>query len=87
MQVDHIFVKTKAEAEDVYAQVTAPGATEKDFLALAKQVSIDPSVKQNSGSLGSAVASTYTPEFAAAVHRRWSRARSRSPCTASSDGT
>ncbi len=67
VQVDHILVKTKAEAENVYAQVTAPGATEKDFLALAKQVSIDPSVKQNSGSLGSAVASTYTPEFAAAV--------------------
>ncbi len=67
VQVDHILVKTKAEAEDVYAQVTAPGSTEKDFLALAKQVSIDPSVKQNSGSLGSAVASTYAPEFAAAV--------------------
>jgi parvulin-like peptidyl-prolyl isomerase len=67
VQVDHILVKTKAEAENVYAQVTAPGATEKDFLALAKQVSIDPSVKQNSGSLGSAAASTYAPEFAAAV--------------------
>lgn len=67
VQVDHILVKTKAEAEDVYAQVTAPGATEKDFLALAKQVSIDPSVKQNSGSLGSAVASTYTAAFATAV--------------------
>jgi foldase protein PrsA len=67
VQVDHILVKTKAEAQDVYAQVTAPGATEKDFLALAKKVSIDPSVKQNSGSLGSAVASTYTPPFADAV--------------------
>ena len=32
-----------------------------------KRVSIDPSVKQNSGSLGSAVASTYTAAFAAAV--------------------
>ena len=67
VQVDHILVKTKAEAQDVYAQVTAPGATEQDFLALAKQVSTDPSVKQNSGSLGSAVAATYTPAFAAAV--------------------
>ena len=67
VQVDHILVKTKAEAEDAYAKVTAPGATEKDFLALAKQVSIDPSVKQNSGSLGSAVASTYTAAFADAV--------------------
>ena len=67
MQVDHILVKTEAEADDVYAQVTAPGATEQDFLDLAKEVSIDPSVKQNSGSLGSAVASTYVPEFGAAA--------------------
>ena len=44
-----------------------PGATEQDFLDLAKEVSIDPSAKQNSGSLGSAVASTYVPEFAAAA--------------------
>ena len=67
VQVDHILVKTKGEADEVYAQVTAPGATEQDFLDLAKEVSIDPSAKQNSGSLGSAVASTYVPEFAAAA--------------------
>ena len=67
VQVDHILVETKAEADDVYAQVTAPGATEQDFLDLAKEVSIDPSAKQNSGSLGSAVASTYVPEFGAAA--------------------
>ena len=53
VQVDHILVKTKAEADEVYAQVTAPGATEQDFLDLAKEVSIDPtSAKQNSGALG-----------------------------------
>ena len=67
VQADHILVKTEAEAQDVYDQVTAPGATRDDFLALAKEVSIDPSAKQNSGSLGSAVAATYVPEFAAAV--------------------
>ena len=67
VQVDHILVKTEAEAKDVYAQVTAPDATEQDFLDLAKEVSIDPSVEQNSGSLGSAVASTYVPEFGAAA--------------------
>jgi parvulin-like peptidyl-prolyl isomerase len=67
VQVDHILVKTKTEAEDIYAQVTAPGATEQDFLDLAKQVSTDPSVDQNSGSLGSAVASTYVPPFSAAI--------------------
>lgn len=67
VQVDHILVKTKAEAQAAYAQVTAPGATEQDFLDLAKQISIDPSVKQNSGSLGSAVAATYVPEFGVAA--------------------
>jgi len=67
VQADHILVKTEAEAQDVYQQVTAPGATRDDFLALAKKVSIDPSAAQNSGSLGSAVAATYDPDFAAAV--------------------
>ena len=67
VQAEHILVKTEAEAQDVYQQVTAPGFTDKDFLALAKQVSIDPGVKQNSGSLGSAVASTYAPAFGEAV--------------------
>ncbi len=67
VQVEHILVKTEAEAQDVYQQVTAPGATDKDFQALAKEVSTDPSAKQNGGSLGSAVASTYVPEFGEAV--------------------
>jgi foldase protein PrsA len=67
VQVDHILVKTKAEADQVYRQVTKPGATEQDFLDLAKKVSIDPSAAQNSGSLGSAVASTYVPEFGQAA--------------------
>ena len=67
VQVDHILVETKAEADDAHAQVTAPGATEQDFLDLAKEVSIDPSAADNSGSLGSAVASTYVPEFQAAI--------------------
>lgn len=67
IQVDHILVETEAEAQDVYRQVTAPGATEQDFLDLAKEVSIDPSAEQNSGSLGSAVAGTYVPEFAEAA--------------------
>src|SRR5438093_1501403 len=48
---DHIVVKTEAEAETVYQQVTRPGATRADFLKLAKQVSIDPSVAQNFGAL------------------------------------
>lgn len=67
VQVDHILVKTKAEADDVYAQVTAPGATEQDFLDLAKEVSTDPTAADNSGSLGSAAATTYVAPFSAAV--------------------
>lgn len=64
IQVDHILLKTQAEAQKVYQQVTVPGVTEQDFLDLAKKVSIDPTVGQNSGSLGSATASQYVPEFA-----------------------
>ncbi|HEX6130417.1 MAG TPA: peptidylprolyl isomerase [Actinomycetota bacterium] len=67
VQVDHVLLETRQEAEDVYADVTAPGATRDDFLAIAKERSIDPSAEQNSGSLGSAVASTYVPEFSAAA--------------------
>lgn len=67
IQVDQILVKTKAEADQVYAQVTVPGATEQDFQALARQVSIDPSAAQNGGSLGSAVASGFVRPFAEAA--------------------
>src|SRR5262245_33348428 len=67
LTVDHILVKTKAEAEDVYRQVTAPGATRDDFLALAKDVSIDPSAKQNSGALPASPASQYVQPFADAA--------------------
>ena len=66
--VDHILVKTKAEAEDVYRQVTAPGVTRADFLTLAKNVSIDPSAAQNSGALPPATpASKFVKPFADAA--------------------
>jgi len=67
LTVDHILVKTKAEAEQVYRHVTAPGATREDFLALAKKVSIDPSAKQNSGALPATPASSYATAFADAA--------------------
>jgi foldase protein PrsA len=67
VQVEHILVDTKAEAEDVYQQVTAPGATDETFHTLAKQVSTDTTSAKNGGSLGSAVASTYVPEFGEAA--------------------
>jgi PPIC-type PPIASE domain/SurA-like N-terminal domain len=65
--VDHILVKTKAEAEDVYRQVTAPGATRADFLKLAKNVSIDPTAAQNSGALPATPASKFVKPFADAA--------------------
>ena len=67
IDVDHILLKTRAQAERAYKQVTAPGANEKTFLALAKKISIDPSAQQNSGALGSSIAGGYVPEFGAAA--------------------
>ena len=67
VEVDHILVETQEEADEIYEQVTARGSTRDDFLALAEERSIDPSAAQNSGSLGSAPASTYVPEFANAA--------------------
>jgi parvulin-like peptidyl-prolyl isomerase len=64
---DHILVKTKAEAESVYQQVTRPGATRADFLKLAKQVSIDPSAAQNSGELPATAATKFPKSFALAA--------------------
>ena len=67
LTVDHILVKTKAEADNVYQQVTAPGATRADFLNLAKQVSIDGSVTQNSGALAATPATKFVKPFADAA--------------------
>jgi PPIC-type PPIASE domain len=67
LTVDHILVKTKAEAEQAYREVTAPGATRKDFLALAKRISIDPSAKQNSGALPATPAPQLDEGFAKAA--------------------
>ena len=64
---DHILVKTKAEAESVYQQVTRPGTTRADFQKLAKQVSIDPSAAQNSGVLPATAATKFPKPFALAA--------------------
>lgn len=63
----HILVDTESEAQDVYEQVTAPGADQKTFENLAKEVSTDTGSGANGGSLGQAVASTYVPEFGEAA--------------------
>jgi foldase protein PrsA len=67
VDVEHILVKTEADAQDVYDQVTAPGFTDADFAALAKDVSTDPSAKQNGGTLPTSPASGYVPEFGQAA--------------------
>jgi foldase protein PrsA len=67
IDAEHILLKTKAAADAAYARVTTPGATEKTFLALAKKISIDPNAKQNSGALGSSLASKYVVEFGRAA--------------------
>jgi parvulin-like peptidyl-prolyl isomerase len=66
LHVDHILVGSKAQAEQIYKRVTAPGSTLKDFQALAKQVSTDPSAKQNGGEL-TLPASQLAAEFSAAA--------------------
>ena len=67
LHAEHILVDTQKEANDAYAQVTADGATEEDFLALAKDISIDPSAQQNSGDLGPIQASELDPTFVEAA--------------------
>ncbi len=63
----HILVDTEAEAQDVYQQVTAPGADQKTFEDLAKEVSTDTASGANGGALGQAAASSYVPEFGEAA--------------------
>jgi parvulin-like peptidyl-prolyl isomerase len=67
LDTQHILVKTEAEAQDAYDQVTAAGSTEKDFLALAKDISTDPSAKENSGAIGATAASGLDPAYANAA--------------------
>jgi peptidyl-prolyl cis-trans isomerase C len=65
VQADHILVKTEAEAQNVYRRVR--GATERQFMALARKVSTEPGAKQSGGKLGTALATQYVPEFAEAT--------------------
>jgi foldase protein PrsA len=67
IHAEHILLKTRAEAEKVSQQVTTPGSTEKDFLALARKVSTDPSAAKNSGDLGALAASSLDQTFVQAA--------------------
>jgi parvulin-like peptidyl-prolyl isomerase len=66
LHVDHILVDSKAEAQDVYDQVTVPGFTLKEFQALAKKVSTDPNAPTDGGELQLA-AGQLVPEFSQAA--------------------
>jgi PPIC-type PPIASE domain len=65
IQVDHILVKTRADAEAVFRRVK--DASEARFVAVAKSVSIEPGAEERGGELGTNVASTYDPAFARAA--------------------
>ncbi len=63
MRAMHILVKTKEEAEAVIKEIEAG----KDFAALAKEKSTDPSAASNGGDLGFFGKGQMVPEFEAAV--------------------
>jgi parvulin-like peptidyl-prolyl isomerase len=58
LHAEHILVDTQKQADEVYAEVTRPGATEQDFLDLAKRVS-----KDNTADLGSVPATQLDEDF------------------------
>ena len=65
LDTQHILLETEAQARDAYEQATEPGTTEKDFLALAKKLSTDPSAQENSGALGPLSGGDLDPAYAA----------------------
>jgi hypothetical protein len=65
VQADHILVKTEAEARDVYRRVR--GATEEEFKAVARRVSIEDGAKESGGALGAQAASGLVEPFARAA--------------------
>lgn len=65
VDADHILVESEAEAQNVFRRVQ--DATEAQFMALARKVSTEPGANDSGGKLGSAPATQYVPEFAAAT--------------------
>lgn len=63
VRASHILVATEGEAKDIIAQLDG-GA---DFAVLAKEMSTDPTAKQNSGDLGYFAAADMVPEFSTAA--------------------
>ena len=56
----HILLKTEADAKKARARVTTG---HEDFAKVAKEMSIDPSAKQNGGDLGFTLPGSLVPEF------------------------
>jgi parvulin-like peptidyl-prolyl isomerase len=65
LEADHILVETEAEADDVYRRVR--DATEEEFMAVAREESIEPGADTTGGSLGRTAASGFVQEFADAA--------------------
>lgn len=66
LHVDHILLKSEAEAKSIYQRVTAPGFTLQDFQALAKKVSTDPNAAKDGGVIDG-TASQLVSEFSDAA--------------------
>jgi peptidyl-prolyl cis-trans isomerase C len=65
VEANHILLETQADAERVHRLVQ--DATEAQFVALARKESTEPGARDSGGKLGSAPATQYVPEFAAAT--------------------
>jgi peptidyl-prolyl cis-trans isomerase C len=65
VQADHILLETQAEAERIYRRVR--GATEAEFVALARTASTEPGADESGGELGTQPAAQFVPEFANAA--------------------
>ena len=65
VDANHILVETQPDAERVYRRVQR--ATAAQFVALARKESIEPGAEDSGGKLGSAPATQYVPQFAAAT--------------------
>jgi hypothetical protein len=65
VEADHILVKTEAEARDVYRRVR--NATEEEFKAVARRVSIEDGARESGGALGAQAASGLVEPFARAA--------------------
>lgn len=65
LDANHILVETEAEAEDVFRRVR--NATEQEFMAVARQESIEPGADTTGGGLGRTAASGFAEAFANAA--------------------